>query len=67
MEIPYKELNNDTLVALIESFILREGTDYGENEFSLEEKVQHILEQLEQGKVFISFDEKNKSFNIIPG
>jgi uncharacterized protein YheU (UPF0270 family) len=65
MEISYKDLNKDTLYAIVEAFILREGTDYGETEFTLEEKVEQIINQLEAGKVYISFDEKSKSCNIV--
>jgi uncharacterized protein YheU (UPF0270 family) len=39
IEVPYGELSAELLNAVIESFVLREGTDYGEREFSLEDKV----------------------------
>jgi hypothetical protein len=35
-------LEPDTLRAVIESFVLREGTDYGEHETSLEAKVAQM-------------------------
>lgn len=65
MEIPYEQLEPDTLQSVIESFVLREGTDYGENEFTLEEKVSHVMEQLKQGKVHLTFDETNNTCNIV--
>ena len=34
--VPHTELRADVLRAVIESFVLREGTDYGERELSLE-------------------------------
>ena len=37
------DLEPDTLRAVIESFVLREGTDYGEHETSLEAKVAQVL------------------------
>ena len=65
MKIPYQRLNPDTLQQVVESFVLREGTDYGEQEYTLEEKIAHVIEQLKEGKVFLVFDEKSKSCNIV--
>ena len=38
MIIPWQDLAPETLENLIESFVLREGTDYGEQERTLEQK-----------------------------
>jgi len=65
MKIPYDQLDPKTLQSVIEAFVLREGTDYGENEFTLEEKIEHVMEQLQQGKVYLTFDEKSKTCNIV--
>jgi len=65
LEIPHKELNRDTLTALIESFVLREGTDYGENEVSLEKKVNDIFLQVRAGELVILFSPEDDSFNIV--
>jgi uncharacterized protein YheU (UPF0270 family) len=43
VEIPYKELSAEALRSIIEEFVLREGTEYGARDFSLEEKIQHVL------------------------
>ena len=66
MIIPFNDLPVATLNNLIESFILREGTDYGENEFSLDEKISHIKRQLKQGIVVIVYSQLHESVNIMP-
>ena len=66
MLIPYESIDSDTLHRLIESFVLREGTDYGEEEVSLEDKVNQVLEQLQDGRVVIEYSEEHESVNIIP-
>ena len=48
MIIPYKQISPDALQGLIEEFITREGTDYGEMEFSLAQKVSQVERQLAQ-------------------
>jgi uncharacterized protein YheU (UPF0270 family) len=65
MIVPYKELTPETLTSLIESIVLREGTDYGEVEMSLEEKVFLVKRQLDQGVAALEFSEEHESVNII--
>ena len=49
MIIPWQELSTETLDNLIESFVLREGTDYGMQEKTLEQKVADVKKQLAPG------------------
>ena len=41
--IPAEQLSADALQGLIEEFITREGTDYGEVEWSLDQKVAQLV------------------------
>ncbi|MGH8662870.1 MAG: YheU family protein [Burkholderiales bacterium] len=63
--VPHAELSDDALRGVIESFVLREGTDYGEREFSLEQKVAHVLRQLQRGEARIVFDPASGSIDIV--
>jgi uncharacterized protein YheU (UPF0270 family) len=63
--VPYTELEAETLTRLVESFVLREGTDYGAKEFSLEQKVAHVLRQLERGEARIMFDPNSETVDIV--
>jgi uncharacterized protein YheU (UPF0270 family) len=65
VEVPYGELPPDLLNAVIESFVLREGTDYGEKEFSLEEKVARVVRQLKRAEAKIVFDPGTESVTIV--
>ena len=65
MLIPHQEISKETLYSLIESFVLREGTDYGTEEASLEEKVEDVIRQLDQGVVVIQYSEEHESVNIV--
>ena len=66
MIIPLEALNSETLTAIIEQFVLSEGTDYGERCYSLEEKVAHVRHQLETGSAILVYSELHESVNIIP-
>jgi uncharacterized protein len=63
--VPYTELTPELLHAVVESYVLREGTDYGEREFSLPEKVSHVINQLKRGEAQIVFDPDTESVSII--
>jgi uncharacterized protein len=65
VEVPYTELREDVLHAVIESFVLREGTDYGEKEYSLQDKVARILIQLKQREAKIVYDPESDSVTIV--
>ena len=66
MLIPFEELKEETLLALVESFILREGTDYGDDEVSLEEKSLQIIQQIKTGKIVIVYSELHESCDLMP-
>ena len=65
MTVPYTELAPDLLRAVVESYVLREGTDYGEREFSLEDKVAHVIGRLKRGEAQIVFDPETESISIV--
>ena len=50
---------------MIESFVLREGTDYGEREHSLEQKVAQVRAQLERGQARILFDPESNTVTLV--
>lgn len=64
--IPWQDIEQDTLSNLIESFVLREGTDYGEHERSLEQKVDDVRRQLKNGDVVLVWSELHETINIMP-
>ncbi len=63
--VPHTALEPATLQAVIESFVLREGTDYGVRTFTLSEKVAHVHRQLERGEAQILFDPASGSIDIV--
>lgn len=65
MMIPYTSLDSDVLVRIIESFVLREGTDYGHGDVSLNQKVDAVLRQLKRGDVILTWDAEIESCNIV--
>ncbi len=63
--VPHRELSPDALAGVVESFVLREGTDYGDREYSLPEKVAHVMRQLDRGEAQIIFDPNTETVDIV--
>ena len=66
MIIPYQQLDPETLNSVIEAFVLKEGTDYGEDEKSLAQKVADVKKALENAQVVLVYSELHETVNIMP-
>ncbi|CAH6783170.1 UPF0270 family protein YheU [Vibrio chagasii] len=64
MIIPWKDIEPDTLENLIKEFVLREGTDYGDVEISLQNKIDQVKHQLASGEANIVFSELHETVDI---
>ena len=67
VEVPIDSLKPDVLKSVIEEFVTREGTDYGEDTFELSKKVTSVLNQLKAGEAKIFYDNTTESIDIISG
>jgi uncharacterized protein YheU (UPF0270 family) len=65
MIIPYNELSKEALQALIEDFVTRDGTDYGQDELSMQEKSAHLFALLKTGELLISYNEESESCGLV--
>lgn len=65
LEIPVHLLTEDTLKALIEEFVSREGTDYGQSAYTIEAKAAMVRKQLEAGRAVIVYDPATEGCNIV--
>lgn len=66
MIIPSERISADVLDGIIESYVLREGTDYGESELSMDEKVSNLRVQIKRGDVVVVYDESTETVNLLP-
>lgn len=65
MIVPWRELDEHTLQNMIEEFVTREGTEYGEQETPLETRVQQVRRHLERGEAVVWFDDYAQTVNIL--
>jgi uncharacterized protein YheU (UPF0270 family) len=59
------DLSSEALEGIIESFILREGTDYGSVEVDHSKKVSQIHHKITRKEFLITFDPETESINLL--
>ena len=65
VEIPHEQLSPEALHGVIESFVLREGTEYGERDVPLDTKIAQVLRQIERGEAQIVFDPNSETIDVV--
>jgi len=65
VELDPEQLSPGALRGLVEEYVTREGTDYGQGDWSLEEKVAQVFRQLDRGEARIVFDLDLESASIV--
>ena len=63
-KIPVNKLSLEALQGVIEEFISRAGTDYGEVEASADTKFRQVKQKLETGSAVLIFDDETETTNI---
>jgi len=62
--IVWQDLSEEALTGVIEDFVTREGTEYGQHETSLGAKVASVKIQLERGLAVIVFDPETETCSV---
>jgi uncharacterized protein YheU (UPF0270 family) len=65
VEVPHEQLSPEALRGVIESFVLREGTEYGERDVPLDTKIEQVLHQIERGEALIMFDPNTETVDVV--
>ena len=65
IDIDHHQLAPDTLDNLLTEIVLREGTDYGEQELSLEDKKKQLRHKLDSGKAVLAYDAEEGFCDVI--
>jgi len=66
IEVPPQRLQADVLQSLLEEYASRDGTDYGEQEFSLEQKVCSLRSQITRGDLRILYETEGEHWDLVP-
>jgi uncharacterized protein YheU (UPF0270 family) len=66
VDVPYDQIDPETLRNMIQEFVTRDGADWGEPGGALEDKVAQVIKQLKDKQVKVVFDMNSKTANIVP-
>lgn len=66
IRVPTGRLAEEVLTALLEEYASRDGTDYGEREHSLGEKVDNLRAQLARKDLEIIYDQDSEQWDLLP-
>lgn len=65
IEIPYEQINSETMQNMLREFVTREWADLGDSGYTLDDKVTQVLRQLEAHTAKVVYDLTTESWNII--
>jgi uncharacterized protein len=65
IEVPTTRLDAAVLDALLEEFASRDGTDYGERELTLDEKVGNLRSQLASTELQLLFHTETEQWDLV--
>lgn len=64
MIVPWQDIPEQTLRNVIEHFVLREGTDYGAQEMSFDNKVAQVYQKLKEKEAVLVYSELHETVDI---
>ncbi|MEC7518412.1 MAG: YheU family protein [Myxococcota bacterium] len=65
IRVPQDRLSPAALEGVIDDFVLREGTDYGHDDPTLERKRAEVRRQLDAGEIVVAFDPRTETVNLV--
>lgn len=65
IEVPYDQINPDTLRRMIQEFVTRDGADWDDAGCTLKDKVEQVLQQLRDRKVKVVVDLRSQTANLV--
>lgn len=65
VDLPYEQINPETLRKMIQEFVTRDGADWDDTGCSLEDKVEQVLLQLRAKKIKVVVDLTSQTANLV--
>lgn len=65
VDVPYQQIEPETLRSMIQEFVSRDGADWGDAGCTLNDKVEQVLQQLFDKQATVVFDLQSQTVNIV--
>ncbi len=66
IDVPLDRIRPDTLRNMIEEFVTREWSELSDSGYTLDEKVDQVMQQLKEKRAKVVFDLRAQTCNIVP-
>jgi uncharacterized protein YheU (UPF0270 family) len=66
VDVPLERISTDTLRKMVEEFVTREWSDLADADFTFEEKIEQVIQQLKDHRIKVVFDMTSETCNIVP-
>jgi len=64
--VPLDRINPDTLRKMVEEFVTREWSDLADTDYTFEDKIEQVIQQMRDGRANVVFDLTSETCNIVP-
>ena len=64
--VPVDHINHETLRKMVEEFVTREWSDLSDADCTFENKIEQVIQQLNENKIHVVFDLTSETCNIVP-
>jgi uncharacterized protein YheU (UPF0270 family) len=65
VEVPYEQIDPETLRKMIQEFVTRDGADWNDAGCSLDDKIEQVLRQFRTKKIKVVVDLSSQTANIV--
>jgi uncharacterized protein YheU (UPF0270 family) len=66
VDVPLDRINPKTLRKMVEEFVTREWSDLSDAGCTFEEKIEQVIQQLNDNRIKVVFDLTSETCNIVP-
>jgi uncharacterized protein YheU (UPF0270 family) len=64
--VPLDRINPDTLRKMVEEFVTREWSELADSDCTFEDKIEQVIQQLNDNRINVVFDLTSETCNIVP-
>jgi len=66
VEVPLDRINPETLRKMVEEFVTREWSDLSDADCTFEDKIEQVIQQLQDNRIKVVFDLTSETCNLVP-
>lgn len=65
VDVPYEQINPETLHSMLSDYVSREWSELTDAGFTHEDKIEQVLQQLQEYRAKVLFDLRSNTWNIV--